>query len=441
MHAAPEMAEGLGRGDRLPRMVTPPPGPEARRLAVLLDRHEAPGVNTLPATFADCGGEGAPILWRQACGANVLDVDGNRYLDLTAGFGVAAVGHRHPKVVAAARRQAGELLHGLGDVHAHPPRVALARRLCAWAPVDNPRVYFAVSGSDAVEIALKTAQLASGKAGVLCFDPGYHGLSLGALSVTSRTAFRQPFETRLAPRTVRRLDYGCPSSTLEQALRDETIGAAIVEPIVGREGVLLPPSGWLTELAALCRRRAVLLIADEIFTGFGRSGARFAVDHEGVRPDMVCCGKALAGGLPLAATLGRAEIMAAWRTSGEPLHTATHLANPVSCASALAVLDLLEAEQLEQRAAALGVLLGHRLAEFTKFPAVRQVRGRGLLWAIEVDHRETAYRWARAALQRGLLLLAGGAQGTVLQLCPPLTITQRQLDAAIEILHATAPRS
>ena len=439
MRAAQDETEGLGSGDRLPRMVTPPPGPESRRLAVLLDQHEAPGVNTLPATFVARGksNDDAPILWRQARGANVLDVDGNRYLDLTAGFGVAAVGHRHPHVVAAARRQAGELLHGLGDVHAHPVRVELARRLCNWAPVDEPRVYFAVSGADAVEIALKTALLASGKAGVLCFDPGYHGLTLGALAVTSRPAFRQPFENRLAPRTIHRLDFACPASRIEQSLAAGTIGAVIVEPVVGREGVLLPPSGWLTELAAACRRHAALLIADEIFTGFGRTGRRFAVDHEEVRPDLLCCGKALAGGLPLAATLGRAELMDCWRTSGEALHTATHLANPVSCACAIAVLDLLDGGELAQRAAAMGVLLGRRLAEFAHRSAVRQVRGRGLLWAIEVDHRETAYRWTRAALRRGLLLLAGGPNGTVIQLCPPLTITHRQLESAVEILNET----
>ncbi len=430
--------KGLGRGDRLPRIVTPPPGPEARRLAALLDLHEAPGVNTLPTAFSAQAGDKGPILWLRARGANVLDVDGNRYLDLTAGFGVAAVGHRHPRVVAAARRQAGELLHGLGDVHAHPLRVELARRLCDWAPVDDPRVYFAVSGSDAVEVALKTAALATGKSGVLCFDPGYHGLTLGALSVTSRPAFRQPFENRLAPRTIHRLDFGCPSSTIEQALGAATIGAAIVEPVVGREGVLLPPRGWLPGLAALCRRHGVLLIADEIFTGFGRTGSRFAVDHEGVRPDLLCCGKALGGGLPIAAAIGRAEVMECWRTTGEPLHTATHLANPVSCGCAIAVLDLLAEEELVERAAALASLLARRLANYADRPAVKDVRGRGLLWGIEVDRRETAHAWVKAALERGLLLLAGGPQGRVLQLCPPLTITQRQLFAALDLLDDAA---
>ncbi len=447
MCAAEKNGEGLGRGDRLPRMVTPPPGPEARRLAELLDRYEAPGVNTLPAAFTADGSAGSKreasatpaILWREARGANVVDVDGNRYIDLTAGFGVAAVGHRHPRVVAAARRQAGVLLHALGDVHAHPLRIEVARRLGEWAPVDDPRVYFAVSGADAVEIALKTAALATGKSGVLCFDPGYHGLTLGALSVTSRPIFRQPFEDRLAPRTVHRLAYGCPATTIEQALGSGAIGAAIVEPVVGREGVLLPPRGWLTDLAALCRRHGVLFIADEVFTGFGRTGQRFAVDHEGVRPDLLCCGKALAGGLPLAATIGRAEVMEGWRTDGEALHTATHLANPVACACACAVLDLLEDGELARRARALGALLARRLARFNEFSVVSEVRGRGLLWGIEVDHRDTAYAWTGAALQQGLLVLAGGPNATVLQLCPPLTITHRQLLAALDVLTITAP--
>ncbi len=330
-------------GDLLPEIVVPPPGPRSRELSAALGKLEAPGVNTL------FQGEPA-ILWEEAAGANVRDVDGNIYIDLTAGFGVAAVGHRHPRVVEAVRGQAGRLLHGLGDVMAHPLRVELARRLVALAPVDDPRVYFAISGAEAVEIALKTALGATGRPGVLAFEPSYHGLTLGALNVTSREEFRAPFAAHLHGHA-RRLPFAGDLARVDEALAGGEIGAAVVEPIVGREGVLIPPTGWLSGLAALCRKHGALLIADEIFTGFGRTGRLFAVDPEGVRPDVLCCGKALGGGLPIAAVIARRDLFRCWETPGEALHTATFLANPLACAAALAVLDILQEEDLPARAA------------------------------------------------------------------------------------------
>ncbi|HSF39398.1 MAG TPA: aspartate aminotransferase family protein, partial [Thermoanaerobaculia bacterium] len=324
-------------GDLLPRIVTPPPGPRSRALSRDLRDLEAPGVNTLPP------GDGASVLWEEARGANVRDVDGNLYIDLTSGFGVAAVGHRHPRVVAAVREQAGRLLHGLGDVAAHPLRVELARRLVRIAPVDDPQVFFSISGSEAVEIALKTAVAATGRPGVVAFEPSYHGLTLGALAATSREEFRAPFAAHLHPH-VHRLPYACDPGRVEDVLRRGDVGAVILEPIVGREGVLVPPAGWLPAVAEICRRHSVLLIADEIFTGFGRTGRIFAVEHEEVRPDLLCCGKALGGGLPVAAVLGRRDLFRCWETPGEARHTATFLANPVACAAALAALDVLEEE-------------------------------------------------------------------------------------------------
>ncbi len=416
----------------------PPPGPEARALSRDLERFEAPGINTLPGGEAD----GAAILWREARGANVLDVDGNRYVDLTAGFGAAAVGHRHPRVVAAARRQAGELVHGLGDVHAHPARVALAERLCALAPVDDPRVYFAISGADAVEIALKSALLSTGRPGILAFDPGYHGLTAGALAVSSRPAFREPFAAQLNPH-VRRLPFGCPPAKIAELLaRRPDIGCAIVEPVVGREGSLPPPAGWLPALARACRERGVLLVADEIFTGFGRTGRLFAVEREGVTPDLLCCGKALGGGYPLAASIGRREVVAAWESPGEARHTATFVAHPVACAAALATLEVLEEERLAERAERLGAAVGERLRPWPeRFSSVAAVRGVGLLWGVEMDSPAAASRHAAEALRRGVLVLAGGATGRVVQVAPPLTIAERQLDAALGILASILGRA
>jgi 4-aminobutyrate aminotransferase-like enzyme len=415
-------------GDLLPEIVVPPPGPRSRELSAVLAEIEAPGVNTIS------GGEAA-IVWEEARGANVRDVDGNTYIDLTSGFGVAAVGHRHPRVVEAVREQAGRLLHGLGDVMAHPLRVELARRLAALAPVDDPQVFFAISGAEAVEIALKTALAATGKPGILAFQPSYHGLTLGALNVTSRPEFRDPFAAHLHGH-VRRLPFGGDLGLVEDVLAGGEIGSVIVEPVVGREGVLIPPEGWLAGLAGICRRHGALLIADEIFTGFGRLGTRFAVDAEGVRPDLLCCGKALGGGVPIAAVLGRREHFRGWETSGEARHTATFLANPLACAAALAVLDVLQEEDLASRAARLGDTLGRRLATWPdRFREVEEIRGRGLLWGIQLRTAEIAKRWRLGAWSRGVLLLAGGPDGRVGQIVPPLTIREDPLEAALAILE------
>jgi 4-aminobutyrate aminotransferase-like enzyme len=418
----------LTKGDLPPQIVVPPPGPRARELCAELATLEAPGINTL--AFGDA------ILWQEALGANVLDVDGNRYVDLTSGFGAAAIGHRHPAVVAAVIEQAGRLVHGLGDVHAHPLRLELARRLCELAPVEDPRVYFAVSGSDAVEIALKCALLASGRPGVLAFEPAYHGLSLGALAVTSRPEFRQPFDERLRP-TVERLPFGWPIADVEDLLDRTRVGCVILEPIVGREGVLLPPAGWLTALSSACRERHVVLIADEVFTGFGRTGERFAVDASAVRPDLLCCGKALGGGLPIAAVVGRAELLDLWEHPGEARHTGTFVAHPLACAAALATLAVLEREALADRAGRLGESLGERLASWPeRFADLSEVRGRGLLWGLELESAAAAKRLVRRALELGVLLLAGGPEGRVAQIAPPLSIDEALLANALEAVEA-----
>jgi 4-aminobutyrate aminotransferase-like enzyme len=419
----------LPSGDLLPRIETAPPGPRARQLCRDLDSYEAPGINTL-------GLGKDTVVWAEALGSNVLDVDGNRYLDLTAGFGVAAVGHRHPLVVSAIRRQTSKLVHGLGDVHAHPSRVQLARELCRRAPVDDARVYFAVSGADAVEIALETACLATGKPGVLAFDPAYHGLTLGALQVTSREEFRQPF-LPLFHSWVRRLPFGCPVETIAELIESHPdIGCVLLEPMVGREGLIPAPAGWIPGISDLCQRRGIALIADEIFTGLGRTGSWFAVESEGVRPDLLCCGKALAGGLPIGAVLGRQRLMEAWRGSHEALHTATFVANPLSCAAALAVLEVLERQRLPDRAAGLGRVIAERTQDWSDlYGAVVEVRGLGLAWGIELSSAAHADELREGMLGDGLLALVGGPEARVLQICPPLVITDRQLAFALDSIE------
>ncbi len=380
------------------------------------------------------------MLWEEALGSNVLDIDGNRYVDLTAGFGVAAVGHRHPAVVSAVKRQADRLLHGLGDVYAHPARLELSERLGSLAPLREPRVYFAASGADAVEIALKTSLLYSGRPGILSFTPAYHGTTLGALQGTSRPAFRTPF-TEPLENQVHRLPHGAMLEQIQRLLEQQpSIGTCLVEPVIGREATRWPPPGWLTGLAATCREHKVVLAVDEIFTAFGRCGEWFLSEEAGIEPDLICCGKALGGGLPIAAVLGEEEVMASWQTDGEARHTATFVAHPLACAAALATLEAIESEGLIERSQRMGCRFARRVEPLEQHPGVVDVRGTALLWGVELDAPERASRLSRHLLERGLIALTGGASGTVLQIAPPLVVTERQLDYAADSLVQAASR-
>ena len=415
--------------DQPPRLVTAVPGPRSRALAARLAAVESRDTTCLAPE--------PPIFWERALGANVWDVDGNRYVDLSAAFGVAGVGHAHPRVVEAVTRQSGTLLHGMGDVH--PPAVkvelleALARRFPGGGPA---RAVLGSSGSDAVEAALKTAALATGRAGVVAFEGAYHGLSLGALGVTARADFREPFRERVADAThwarygdiddVRRAAANCPAP----------VGAVIVEPVQGRGGERVPPRGFLGALRALCDSEDWLLIADEVYTGFGRTGARFACEHEGVVPDLLCVAKGLASGMPLSACIGSEAVMDAWPASrGEALHTQTFLGHPPACAAALASLAVLDEEKLAERAAELGRLALERLrAGLAGCASVSEVRGLGLLLGVECATPEIARRAVSALLRRGAIALPSGDDGRVIGLSPPLSIGREVFEGALDAL-------
>ncbi len=439
----------LTAGDQLPSIVVPPPGPRSRELAERLRRVESPNVTHIS--------DETPVFWRDALGANVLDVDGNIYIDFTAGFAVAAAGHRVPRVVDAIRRQLDSLAHGLGDVHPPEIKVALLERLAEIAPGDLGQTILASSGSEAVEAALKTARLATGKPGVLCFTGAYHGLTYGALSVTDGDFFRAPFADQLGI-PVTRVPYPDPyrpaselegrddllGATLElvdgRLDAEDSVGAMIVEPILGRGGIIVPPDGFLGGLRELCDRHGLVLIFDEVYTGFGRTGRWFACDHEGVVPDILCVGKALSGALPFSACIGRPAVMAAWPDSeGEAIHTSTFLGHPLGCAAALAQIEEIEAQGLVGRAARLGDALLGRLRDMqARFPTIGDVRGRGLLIGLEIvaggaspDPRLTA-RLVAGALRKGLILLGGGHR---LELSPPLAIAEAQLEFALPTLE------
>lgn len=414
-------------GNLVPNMVVPPPGPATRALARRLRRVESRNVTFL--------GDDFPVFWTEARGANVRDADGNVYVDLTGAFGVALAGHAHPWITEAVRRQAGILTHAMGDVHPAEVKVRLLERLGALAPWDEPRTVLASAGSEAVEAALKTALLATGRPGIVAFRRGYHGLTLGALATTARDDFRRPFLPRLyagvrfAPFPTREEALAPALQILEEALEageaeGHPVGAVILEPIQGRGGVRVPAAGFLEGVATRARQAGALLIFDEIFTGLGRTGATFAFEHEGVVPDLLCLGKALGGGLPLSACVGPASVMDAWpESAGEALHTSTFLGHPLACASALAFLEVLEKEDLPGRARRAGErFLGYLEEALSDAPGVRDIRGRGLLLGVELDQAEAGARTAASALGEGLLVLPAGERGEVVELTPPALI-------------------
>ena len=396
--------------------------------------------------------ERLPPFWTQARGASVRDAAGNVYLDFTGAFGVALAGHRHPRVVERIREQSGRLIHGMGDIHPPAVKVEFLEALAGLMPWPAPRGILGLSGSDAVEAALKTAQLATGRAGVIAFEGSYHGLTLGALATTHREHFRRPFAERLAdhvhfvPFPSSRSEARQALDTVSELLAAETpvpAGAVIVEPIQGRAGVRVPPRGFLTELGERSRAGGAILIADEIFTGMGRTGDLLASVGDGVVPDLVCLGKALGGGMPLSACFGPAMVMDAWPPStGEAIHTSTFLGHPLSCAGGLGFLAAIEAEDLVRRARRLGEqAVDYLVAGLEGCDEVVAVRGRGLMLGIELRERAEESAAAGAdvaerALERGLIVLPAGEGGGVVELTPPATLTPEELERGLEILVA-----
>lgn len=421
------------QGAELPQLVAPVPGPESEALVDRLARHECPGITARRARANEARGlQRDPIVWARAVGANVWDADGNRYVDLTGAFGVALIGHAHPRVVAAVQDQAQTLLHGMGDVFPNGPRIALMARLAELAPGDLSQCLLASSGAEAVEAALKTAALHSGRPGVLAFWGSYHGLSYGTLAVTAyKDDFRRPFLAQLGGH-VTHMPYGEDLDRLDRLLRGpatggESIGAILVEPILGRGGQVVPPEGWLRGLRDLADRYGQTLIFDEIYTGLGRTGRWWAGDHVGVIPDILVTGKALAGGMPIGAAIARPDVMAAWGQSrGEAIHTSTFLGHPVTARAALATLEVMEELDIPGRAAAFEGRVRARFGD--------RVRGRGAMLGLEAGGPGAAAGAAGRLLTRGYIVLPGGVDGDILGLTPPLTLSAAQEAAAFDAL-------
>ena len=407
-------------------------------------------------TFVDADGSW-PIVWERAKGVHVWDADGKKYLDLTAAFGVAATGHANPKVVNAGQRQMRTLLHAMGDVHPHARKAELARELSRltferWKPRATAKTIFCNSGFEAIEAAFKTSVLATGRSGIIAFNNAYHGLGYGALNATHRDHFRVSFRAQL-----RQFTHFAPfpgngdklsetESIIRQFFRRTKIGAILVEPIQARGGINIPPPEFLPLLRQLCDEHGALLILDEVYTGFGRTGKWFACEHSGVVPDVICIGKALSGGFPISACIGRADVMdTAWpRSSGEAIHTSTFLGHPVGCAMALEQIKEIQRQKLVERSAKLGKFLLRELAaEFARRERATitvQIRGVGLMAGVELtqSNGQPATELSLSALKRllhlGFIFLPEGEHGNVISFTPPLIISERQLRASVQAL-------
>ena len=442
----------------LPEIRTEIPGPRSRELAARLRRAESRNVTlTTP---------GWPVFWERAEGVNVWDADGNRFLDFTSGFGVAGLGHGAPPVRHALAAQSEKLLHAMGDVHPAEAKVELCELLDEmtfgrWG-AGRGKVILGNSGSDAIEAALKTSVLHSGKPGVIVFEGAYHGLGYGALEASALEFFRKPFAAQLGRFAVPvpypycyRCPFGhgggfaleggefpnCSSACLDdlqKRIRTEIarrdIGAILVEPIQGRGGEIVPPKDFLRLLRRICDEEKILLIADEIYTGFNRTGRLFACDHSEVVPDIICLGKALTSGFPLSACVGRADVMDAWpESSGEALHTSTFLGNPLGCAMAIASLREHAKPETAEKVRTAGRYLRTALGQIQS-PRIGNIRATGLLAGIELIAADVspdpgaAARCVTGALKEGLLILAGGSHGNAISLTPPFDIAHEESD-------------
>jgi 4-aminobutyrate aminotransferase/(S)-3-amino-2-methylpropionate transaminase len=391
-----------------------------------------------------------PIVAAEAHGTTITDVDGNTFIDFTGGVGVLNVGHTHPRVVEAVQEQAAKFIHTDFTIVPYEVYVELAERLTALAPIGGPvKAAFFNAGTEAVENAVKFARAFTRRPAVIAFEGGFHGRTLMSLTLTSKThpykaglgpfapeVYRVPF-----PYEYRGVTAADALAALERAfvtqVAPETVAAVVIEPVLGEGGFVPASTEFFRGLRAVCDREGIVLVADEVQTGFGRTGRMFAMEHFGVEPDLLTVAKSIAAGLPLSGVLGRAEIMDAPADGGVG---GTYVGNPVAQAAALAVLDVFEEEQLLERGQRVGETIRARmLAWQERFPAIGDVRGLGPMLAIElVDDPATrapspalATRVAEAAAQRGLLLLKAGVNGNCIRVLCPLVISDQELDEAL----------
>jgi acetylornithine/N-succinyldiaminopimelate aminotransferase len=362
----------------------------------------------------------------KARGARIWDKGGVEYLDLLSGIGVANVGHCNPEVVAAIRDHASRYLHTFVYGEAvEEPQVELARRLAEIAPGNLSMTFFANSGTEAVEGALKLARKHTGRSALVAFRGGYHGDSMGSLSLCDNPVYRQPFEPLLPD-----VEF-LPFDDLEALQKiDETVAAAVIEPVQSEGGVRIPSDGFLPALRERCRQTGALLVFDEVMTGFGRTGSWFAGEHWDVCPDIMVMAKALGGGLPLGGFISRPEIMRALAHDPPLNHLTTFGGHPLSCAAGVAALDYAKRNRLPERAAELGRTWLQRLDQL-RGTVLREVRGCGMLLGLELASPEHTHKFCELAFERRLILNWTLHRDTVVRLAPPLIISDEETDHAL----------
>jgi 4-aminobutyrate aminotransferase/(S)-3-amino-2-methylpropionate transaminase len=417
------------------------PGPRSQEL---LARHDAAVAKPLSIYL--------PVVVDHGRGALLTDVDGNTFIDFTGGVGCLNVGHAHPKVVAAVQQQAERFFHTDYTIVPYEVYIELAERLIALTPISGPvRAAFFNAGTEAVENAVKFARSYTKRPAIIGFEGAFHGRTLLSMTLTSKT---HPYKAGLGPFApeVYRVPFPNPyrGITTEDALAAlerafvtqvaaETVAALVVEPVQGEGGFIPAPKEFMQGLRRICDEHGIVLVVDEVQTGFGRTGTMFAIEQMGVEPDLMTVAKAIAGGLPLSGVVGRAEIMDA---PGDSQVGGTYVGNPVAQAAALAVLDVFEEEQLVARAAAIGETLRARMLEWQeRFPQIGDVRGMGAMLALELVHdpetKEPAADLATAvadeAARNGLLLLKSGIYSNCIRVLTPLVITDAELDEALGV--------
>ncbi len=424
-------------GYQLPDVRVVPPGPVARTWAERAARTNAPMGPGL-------GRARANLIYSRACGANVFDPDGNRFVDLVAGFGAQLLGHCHPELTQVIADQAATLTQALGDLYPCAEKIELQEKLARMPACGSYCSILGQSGADAVTAALKTALLATGRAGIVTFSGAYHGLGYAPLALCQlRESYRKPFAQHLNP-LVHPLPFPTTQqqadqtlSMLEDILRRESIGAVVIEPILGRGGCLVPPSGWLPELVAACRDHGALSVCDEVLTGLGRTGAWLQSCAQGVQPDVICLAKGLGGGLPLSACIAKSEIMQAWAQPAEVVHTSTFAGAPLAAATGLRLLEILQRDELIESVKQRGDRWIQQLTNVVgSLKQVRSIRGSGFLIGIDVGPQPgSAWGVCQRLLARGWIASTGGGTREAVVLTPPLTITDELLDAATAALR------
>jgi len=364
-------------------------------------------------------------------GCYVYDTNGKKYLDFSSGIAVCGTGHAHPKVVAAAIKQTKKLIHICIGIANYESYIVLAEKLSKVVPIKNAQFFFCQSGSEAVEAAIKLAKYATKRKGLVAIQGAFHGRTLGALSLTtSKMKYRDGYEP-LVPNVhiiEAKLDE------LTKKLKSKSIAALIIEPILGEGGYVPLPKSFVQGARKLCSKYGALLIVDEIQTGMGRSGKWFAIEHFGVKPDIICMSKALASGFPLGAIAASAKIMQKWSPGS---HGGTFGGNPVCCAAAVATVDVIQKEKLLQNAAKLGLYLKQKLSELQTHYSelIKEVRGLGLLIGVDFGNNSIVRNIMNFCLKNKLVLIPTGADGTVIRFIPALIVKKKQIDQALKIFE------